>query len=802
MLQCVWFDAAEGHGRLLLVAHHLVVDGVSWRVLLPDLARAWMQIVANIESVPDESVPAEVGTSYRRWAHALHSDARDGVHADELGFWQRTLDAVTPLPGIGELDPRVDTLATTERVRVDLDSATTAAVLTRLPEVFRSGTADGLIAALALALSRHDRAVPIMLEGHGRDHEGADLARTVGWFTSVYPVRPAVPESIDLDDAFAGGPAAGAVLKAIKEELAAVPNHGAGYGILRHLDDEARPVLAASGVPQIGFNYLGRLTSGHIPEEIRDIGWVPAEVDLDPTRTSGLAVSSAVDINAMVVDGPDGPHLTATFAYAPRVVSADFVTDLATRWHTALAALAAHVDGPDAGGLTPSDVPLVSVSQSQIARWESEYSGVQDIWPLPPLQSGLLFHSQLAVGSHDVYVAQLTLNLTGSIDAARLRASIETVVARHANLRTAFVHDDTGVPAQIVLDHVDVPWREMSVEPEGLADVLDSERTSPFDTARPPLLRAVLVRTDADAVLVLTNHHLVLDGWSMPLLVREVLSCYVSPDALVEPVPYRDYLRWWSVQDRDRSLQAWGDALSGLTEPTLVAPHAGEVLDVDPEQIDVEMPAWLRTGLVDRRDTDVTVNTLVQTAWALVLGRMLGRDDVVFGATVSGRPAELPGVEYMLGLFINTLPVRVRLDESDTVVGLLRRVQDDQVAMLEHHHIGLSEIQGRVGAGTLFDTLTVFESYPVDRAGFDETTDLAGMHVTDIGARDATHYPITVMAILEPILRLSVRFRTDLFDRAAVERIVQRLLGVLETFVAHPDTHVATSRCSYPVNST
>ncbi|MFZ2526354.1 MAG: amino acid adenylation domain-containing protein, partial [Rhodococcus sp. (in: high G+C Gram-positive bacteria)] len=795
MLQCVWFDAGSGHGRLLLVAHHLVVDGVSWRILLPDLAQAWMQIVSATgePSGVAEHTPvlAEVGTSYRRWAHALHDAARDGTYAAETDFWRRSLDGGAALPGVAPLDPAVDTLATVDRVRVDLDPATTAAVLTRLPDVFGAGTADGLVTALALALAPYGRSVPVLLEGHGRDLDGADLARTVGWFTGIYPVRPTLPGHLDIDDALRGGANAGAAVKAVKEDLAAVPNHGAGYGILRHLDTAAGPILAAADTPQISFNYLGRLTSGHIPAELRAIGWVPDAVDLDPGRGSALAVAAAIDINAMVVDGPDGPYLTATFAYPPRAVPAELVTDLAETWTRALGALAVHVERPDAGGLTPSDVPLVRVDQQQIERWEANYPGVRDIWPLPPLQTGLLFHARLAAGSLDVYVAQLTLHLAGTVDVDRLRAAIEAVVARHAGLRTAFVYDDTGTPAQLVLDHVDLPWREVDATADGLTELLDEERVLPFDPAHPPLLRAVLVRIAPDrAVLVLTNHHLVLDGWSMPLLVREVLTHYVSHDALPEPARYRDYLRWWTEQDRDRSLAVWQETLSGITEPTLIAPHAGAVLDENPDPVDVALPATLLAALADRRDSDVTVNTVVQTAWALLLSRLLARPDVVFGATVSGRPADLPGVENMLGLFINTLPVRVRWEPADTVAELLRRVQDQQVRLLDHHHVALGEIQDRVGVGTLFDTLTVFESYPVDRAGFDETTDLAGMRVTAIDARDATHYPLTVMAILEPHLRLSLRYRTELFTRPAVERIAARLIGLLETFMAHPDMHV------------
>ncbi|WP_432422377.1 amino acid adenylation domain-containing protein [Rhodococcus opacus] len=807
MLQLVWCvsESAGAPGRLLVIAHHLVVDGVSWRVLLPDLATAWLQLGAG-----QTPTPAPVGTSFRRWAYGLQDAADRGAHTDELPYWREVLSGPDPQIGTRPIAPAIDTMRTTERVHIDVSPAVTDAVLARLPDVFGCGVNDGLLSALAMAVVqwRHshgidERSVLLTLEGHGREEEavaGADLARTVGWFTSAFPVRLGLP-AVDLGGAFEGGHAAGVVIKTVKEQLVAVPARGVGFGLLRHLDESARSILGGLPEPQISFNYLGRMGVQHLGD-LQDLGWLPdlEAPDLITASGSGMAVAAVIDINAMVVDGPEGPRLTASFAYPTGVIRDSDVAALADLWRSALDGLAAHTVQPVAGGLTPSDCQLVTVSQSRIERWEHSYPGLREIWSLSPLQSGLLFHSTLAADSLDIYTAQLRMDLEGAVDSARLRRAAAGVLAHHATLRAAFEYDDAGIPAQLVVDRVDVPWREVDLTGCGsaagveLERLLDDDRVARFDLARPPLLRLLLIRTAPERhVLALTNHHIILDGWSMPLLVRELLVRYVADDApaLPEPRPYSTYLEWVATLDRDASLRAWERALAGLDEPTLLAPHASSEQHGVPGEVDIALPAAL-IGALDTVVTrhGVTMNTVVQAAWGILLSRLLSRRDVVFGATVSGRPPQLSGVESMLGLFINTVPVRVRMDPDETCAQLLTRLQGEQVSLLDHHYLGLGDIQARIGLGNLFDTLSVFESYPVDKSGFDEHTDIAGMRVTALDARDATHYPITLLSILEPRLRLSLRYQHGIFDRDTVTTLAARVIGILETIARDADTPV------------
>ncbi|RZK85043.1 MAG: amino acid adenylation domain-containing protein, partial [Rhodococcus sp. (in: high G+C Gram-positive bacteria)] len=300
-------ESAPQSGRLLVVIHHLAVDGVSWRVLVPDFASAWAQIAAGA----DPLLPA-VGTSVRRWAHGLADNARSARRVAELDYWRTTLDGADPLIGSRALDGR-DTVSTTGRVRLEVSADVTDGLLTDVPRAFHGGVNDGLLTALALAVAawRAERGVTetstlVHLEGHGREETvlpGADLSRTVGWFTSMFPVRLSAP-GVDVRDAIAGGAAAGHAVKSVKEQLARVPEHGIGYGMLRFLNAETRAVLAALPSPQISFNYLGRVSVGEIPDAFRAAGWVPDTdtMELTGTRNSEMPVHFALDINAMIVD--------------------------------------------------------------------------------------------------------------------------------------------------------------------------------------------------------------------------------------------------------------------------------------------------------------------------------------------------------------------------------------------------------------------------------------------------------------------------------------------------------------------
>ncbi|MFJ8888264.1 amino acid adenylation domain-containing protein [Streptomyces sp. NPDC102402] len=806
MAQFVWFTSGTEADRLLIVLHHLVVDGVSWRILLPDLVAAWQRVRHGL--APE---PAAPGTSLRRWAHALADEAAAPGRVAELPLWQEILGGGDPALGARDLDPAVDVAATVDTVRVRVPAEVTETLLNTAPQVFGAGVDDGLLAGLALALARwrgSGDSTLVRLEGHGREEHvvpGADLSGTVGWFTAMYPVRLDL-DGVDLDDAFAGGPSAGRAVKAVKEQLRAVPDNGIGYGLLRRLNPATAPALAGLPEPRIGFNYLGRSSAADIPEELRGLGWTPDTTaqDLIAAPCPDMPALSALEINAVAAPTPSGEELTAYFGFPAGVLSPEEVTGLAGLWVDALTALARHARTPGAGGLTPSDAPLAGVSQPEIDDWESRFGRLAEVWPVTPAQSGMLFHTMLSGASFDAYHMQMVFHLSSAVDPERMRRAGQALLDRHPNLRAAFVTRADGEVVQAVPRNADLPWRHIDLTAAGEAErteaferFLEADRADHFDREAPPLFRLSLVVLAPDrAELVMTAHHALFDGWSTPLLVRDLLllhGAHGDPEGLPPTRGYGAFLSWRARQDPRESARAWAAELAGFEEPTLLAPGSEGAGEEGLDEIEVPLPAGLARELAHvAARTGVTVNTLVQGAWALLLGGLTNRQDVVFGATVSGRPPAVADVESMVGMFINTLPVRAGLAPGDTLAEVLVRLQDRQAALLEHHHHGLTEIQRAAGLPSLFDTLVVFESYPVDQRGLSAATDAAGgISFTGLRLATGTNYPLTLMALVEPHLRLTLQYARGVFGRETVEGYADRLVRVLRQLAGTPGAKVA-----------
>ncbi|MFE1787483.1 amino acid adenylation domain-containing protein, partial [Streptomyces sp. NPDC059525] len=779
------------------------VDGVSWRILVSDLAEAWQQV----RSGRTPALPA-VGTSARRWAAALESEAITPEREEELDHWRDVLESANLPLGERAFDPAVDTMATLDTVRVQLPAEITEAVLTRLPAAFRATGTDVLLAALALAVNRwrgDARSTLVRLEGHGREEDavpGADLSRTVGWFTSMYPAQVDVA-GVDLAEVLAGGPAAGTAVKRVKEQLRAVPGKGLGFGLLRWLNPETADRLEEYPAPQIGFNYLGRISGSDVPEHLRGQGWAPSDwsSELIPMPDPDLPVLSALEVNSVVTDTDEGARLQTVFMFPTGVLSRERTAELADLWVEVLHGFAAHAARPDTGGLTPSDAPLVTVEQREIEEWEERYGRLVQVWPQAPGQSGIQFQAALADGTFDVYHMQFVLHLSGPVDPARMRAAGQALLDRYPNLRSAFLAAAGGDPVQVVAEHVDVPWRHLDLTGRTAAEqdaaldrALADDRADQLDPTRPPLFRLALLTCGPErSKLIVTAHHTLFDGWSSPLVIKDLVRLYAGDEELPAVRGYGDYLAWLSRQDREASAARWKEELDGFEQPTLVAGDRtaeGEATALGR----VEVPFSIDQGReLARRAAElgVTLNTLLQGAWAVLLSKLTGQHDVVFGAAVNGRPADLAGSDEMVGLFINTLPTRVRCRPGDTLAQVVTGLQDRQISLLDHHYYGLADIQRGVGLPSLFDTIVVFENYPIDREGIVEANESAGFTIDAIRPFAGSHYPLTLNSS-DPYLRLSLDYQTTLFEREAAEAVAARLVRVLERFLEDPKTPVGS----------
>jgi amino acid adenylation domain-containing protein/non-ribosomal peptide synthase protein (TIGR01720 family) len=778
MVSALWVSSTS---RLVLIIHHLVVDGVSWRILLEDLNIAW---ATHRSGRPVEL--AGTGMSFARWSALLAEHATDADVVATAEAWREVASAPALLPAVRTA---VDTFANAGNLSVPLDTDTTRLLLGEVPAAFHAGINDILLIAFGLALAEFvetgDAPVGIDVEGHGRHEElgdDVDLSHTVGWFTTKYPVTLNVG-GLDWAQVCAGAPALGTLVKAAKEQLRALPD-GLTYGLLRYLNPE---VVLSEPDPRVGFNYLGRL--GAAAAEVSEDLW---RIDADGSSVSGMAAAiemplmHTLELNAATVDTATGPALQATWTWAPSALDHAQVDRLSRLWFEALAGICTHVQ-QGGGGLTPSDIAPARLSQSQIDELH-ERLPLADVLPLTPLQHGLLFHALTAAGNDDdVYAVQLDFTVTGPLHAGRLRDAVRTVVKRHPNLAARF-HHQFDEPVQVIPVDPQVPWHYLDLS--GKANVetrLDrlcaAERAAVYDLTEQPAVRAALVRTGkARHRFVLTNHHIVLDGWSMPILLGEIFATY-SGQRLPASVPYRRFISQLADRDTDAALAAWGEVLDGFEKPTLVGPP--DRLGWGPRDIRSFRVAKETTGaLTDlARSRHITVNTVLQAAWAQVLMWQTGQHDVAFGAVVSGRPAEVAGAESMVGLLINTVPVRARITTSTTAVDLLDQLQGALESTFEHQHVALSDLHRLSGQERLFDTVFVYENYPIDAAG------LSGGHDLDIAhfsVRDYYHYPLTVQAVPGAELDLRVQFRTDVFDPAGIDTLMERFERILEAMTADP----------------
>ncbi|MFJ2618285.1 amino acid adenylation domain-containing protein [Glutamicibacter sp. NPDC087344] len=424
-----------------------------------------------------------------------------------------------------------------------------------------------------------------------------------------------------------------------------------------------------------------------------------------------------------------------------------------------------------------------------------------DVLPLAPLQNGLLFHALADPEALDVYTMQSTYRFAAPVDVAALRTACASLLERHPILRAGFAHEQFDTPVQFIPASVPLPWRALDFSGSEqakteLEHLQVDERQQKFEMSRPPLIRFAYADLGADGgALVVTNHHILIDGWSDALLVTELLRHYRAggvDSTLAAPAQFRNYLQWLAAQDAQAARGIWRDQLAGLTGGTLVAPAAAQSAAVLPEVVEQDLPEGLTEQLITlARTARVSINTVYSLAWSLALRQLTGQDTVVFGSTVSGRPPELAGVDEMIGLFLNTVPVITEIDPHTSVAQLLRAVQTRQGESLQAQFVGLSTIQQDAGIGTLFDTLYVMRNTPEDDDALETLSAQTGL--LEIEGGDATHYPLTFIVHPGDTYRLILAYQGEQFSAAAAGALLDSVFSILAALAAHAHAPLGTA---------
>ncbi|RLU10842.1 non-ribosomal peptide synthetase [Pseudomonas prosekii] len=773
LVRAVLANLDDGSQRLLLAIHHLVVDGVSWRILFDDLQSAYRQLLADQPlQLPGKTSAAKV------WAEHLQTYARSAPLQQELAYWQQQLQgAEVALPADHAEGGQQNRHALTVRTRLSKDL--TRQLLQDAPAAYRTQVNDLLLTALARVMVRWTGAEStlIQLEGHGREElfDGVDLTRTVGWFTSVYPAK--LTPLADL----------GGSLKHIKEQLRTIPNKGIGFGALAHLGDAAaRQALGQLPVPRLTFNYLGQF-DGSFTESDGAL-FVPSSEAAGDELHAEAPLANHLALNGQVYGG----ELNLGWTFSREMFNEATIQQLADDYAQELQALISHCCEAGQHGVTPSDFPLARLSQAQLDHLPLAPQLIEDVYPLSPMQQGMLFHAVYEEATGD-YINQMRLDVEG-LDPERFHQAWQAAVDAHDILRTRFVwQGELDAPVQVVSKHAQMPYslHDLRAEPQqqqALQTLADIERQR-LDLHASTLLRLVLVRIDDNRHhLIYTNHHILMDGWSNSQLLGEVLQRYSGQFQPAHAGRYRDYIDWLQRQDAAASEAFWLPALRSLEQPTRLAQAMARAADVDEQGyadhfqvLDAEQTLRLSEFA---RASKVTVNTLVQAAWLLLLQRYTGKDTVAFGATVAGRPADLPGVEQQIGLFINTLPVIATPRAQQSLGSWLQAVQAQNLALREFEHTALFDIQRWAGQGgeALFDSIMVFENYPISQAL--EQGAPEGLRFGAVANHEQTNYPMTVLVSLDRQLTVHMSYQRGSFAQATIEQLAAHLQHLLSQMTA------------------
>ncbi|MBW4507955.1 MAG: amino acid adenylation domain-containing protein [Scytonematopsis contorta HA4267-MV1] len=793
LMQVVMFNLGkESDARLLIIIHHLAVDGLSWRILLSDLQTIYQQLITQ--------QPIQLSaktTAFIDWAKKLNSYAQSEIIKQELDYWlNKDWSLTTPLPFDNAYTQQENTVGSAASVSVKLSVEETQALLGSVNETYNTQINDILLSALAISLASWttNSNLLIDLEGHGREELflDVDLSRTVGWFTSLFPVLLQLPKLDQLSS----------VIKSIKEQLRGIPNRGIGYGILRYLceDTSVKQQLQTITTPEICFNYLGQFDQLKLPTD-----WKIASESTGTNQSLQQNRSHLLDINALVVEG----ELQMNWTYSSNVHTHTTIENLANSYMRAIRSIIEHCRSENAFEYTPSDFPLAQLNQKEIDNLLAEFKTekIESIYPLSPMQQGMLFHSLYAPES-GVYFEQMTFNIKGNINFAAFKSAWEKVLHRHSVLRTFFVWENRQTPLQIVLKQVNFPWNNLdwqglssTEQQQQLKELLQTQREQGFQFNQAPLMECTLIKLSEDTYTFIWNHHhILIDGWCLPILFKEVLSFYQASLEgetlyLPTPRPYEDYIAWLHSQDKKAAIEFWQKTLQGFKAPTsLVVDKPKSQKQQKPsdyKQLELRLSAQVSHQLQSVvQQHRITLSTIVQAAWGLLLSRYNGEENVVFGVTVSGRTGSLSGVENMVGLLINTLPLRLQISPQQQIVPWLEQIQQLMLELQQYSYTPLFEIQAMSelpGGTSLFESLLVFENYPIDSSLLDEN---GSLQLSKIEGFEQTNYPLTLAAIPESELLIKINYDALRFEEENIGRMLGHLQTIFSAIVENPQQTV------------
>lgn len=769
--------------ELVMVFHHLVIDGVSWRIINQELTTAYQQFVKG------ETIDLGLKTnSFQYWVEQCQQQLLQGTLQQEKALWTTQLARpVSVLPT--DMDGVLPYVGTTEKVTITLTVAQTEQLFAAAGRAYGATANEVLLTLLVQALGQlwSIDTLRVDMESHGRFpfDDDTDLSQTLGWFTSIYPVT-----------LNAAGADLGAALIDVKDSVRRIPRGGIGFGLLSGSQQE--PIFENFCPAEIEFNYLGvfRQLATDGPFGVARLNYSSYE-GLERLRTYKLGC------NALLLD--DG--LKLDIDYSNCQYHAETMDRLVQLFLQAAAAMAHHCLAITQRHYTPGDFRWVNVSVDDLRLWQAEYGEISALYPCSPMQQGMIFHS-LMDEQEQIYNSVTQMQLRGILDKQAFVTAWQVVITRHPMLRTRFVGLDREVFIQLVTPDLSPDWQWLDISEQTWsqqAQVLASARLDskkkPFSLDKGPLMRFTLLQTAAEHYQLLwTYHHVILDGWCLPLIFEQVLRAYrqLLAGEQIDTTSvdnYDNYLVWLQQQDQAAALVHWAESLQGVALPTVTGANNLPETYGQPsgyDAVEIALPPAQLTRLESvAKAHHCTLNTLVQLAWACLNHRYSQQAEIVFGTTVAGRPTEVAGIEQMIGLFINTLPVKVSFSAGQTLHCLIKQISDSIQLANDHSYIPLYKIQQQVhGEGPIFESLVVFENYPLDKAQLAAVC-ANTLEVTDIYVEEQTNYPLTLIATPGAQLDLQLVFKQTEYTKERAQQMLDSVANILLSMLEQQNPPIA-----------
>ncbi|MBZ6446207.1 MAG: condensation domain-containing protein, partial [Paenibacillus polymyxa] len=787
------FRCTDGD-HLLVAIHHLVVDGVSWRILLEDLASGYEQALRG-ESV---RLPNKTD-SFRLWADQLSAYANSTALEKERAYWEQ----VERAGAVQQALPKDYTRKSQAKPQLRDDRTLTVAwtveeteqFLKQAHRAYNTEANDLLLTALGTAVQEWAGIgqVLVNLEGHGREAIllDMDITRTVGWFTSQFPVVLDMGEDRNV----------GQRVKNVKEGLRRLPHKGIGYGILRYFADRAEEATFVAE-PEISFNYLGQFD-----QDLKQNAFRMSPYSVGASMSDTLTKRYALDINGMITDGA----LELTISYSNKMFMKKSIKKLADLLQESLREVLAHCVAKELPELTPSDLSfqgLTAVELDHIVEQTAAAGELENIYSLTPMQKGILFHGFMEPQS-GAYFEQATFDLQGSFQVEAFAESLNQLVGRHQIFRTNFYSGWNEQPLQVVYRHKAAGFRFEDIRSMGqeeqdayLADFAERDKAEGFHFSSGELMRVSILRTGEESYrFVWSFHHILMDGWCLFLVVGEAFHTYFAiledrKPELAPVTPYSEYIEWLDRQDNAEAERFWSDYFAGFEQQT-VLPQVKQ-LDGHAKAYEADKLSFTLGREVTERmnklvkQKQVTVNTFLQAAWGVVLQRYNNSRDVVFGSVVSGRSADIPGIDKMIGLFINTVPVRVHSEKEMTFAGLMKQLQEQALASRAYETYPLYEIQALTEQKQdLVNHIIVFENYPVEqRMEQMGSRGNNGFTIANASMSEQTNYDFNITVVPGDEIHVHLEYNAQVLERTAVEQIREHLLHMIEEAIHRPDALV------------